>query len=105
MAIEITGLPAANTMSAGNNGQAEASRENTRHLQGQERIAVKIIDNVTLTQEAKHLSMIEASLSTQSEIDPQRVAELKKEIDSGRYTINPERVADKFINFEAQLME
>jgi negative regulator of flagellin synthesis FlgM len=48
--------------------------------------------------------MIEAGLRTQPEIDLERVADLKNRIDSGQYTINPERVAEKFLQLEAQLI-
>jgi negative regulator of flagellin synthesis FlgM len=104
MAIEITGLPTATSMTTGNNGQTDAAKDHTGQAPVPGQISAKIVDNVTLTQEARHLSMIEASLSTQPEIDHQRVAKLKQEIDSGQYTINPERVADKLVRFETQLM-
>lgn len=104
MAIELTGLPASNNMTTGGNGQIASSQENANKTQRQGQAAAVIVDNVTLTREAKQLSMIEAGLRTQPEIDLERVADLKNRIDSGQYTINPERVAEKFLQLEAQLI-
>lgn len=104
MAIEITGLPQAVTTSIPkDNGQAGTNKSDANQTNSSGNSRSPIIDGVTITREAQNLYKMEIDISTQSEIDANRVANLKMEIDSGRYNIDSSRVAEKFLQFETQL--
>ena len=61
-------------------------------------------DAVSITDAALTLKRVEASLSALPEVDAQRVATLRQQIDSGAYTINAENVADKLTRFERDFL-
>ena len=61
-------------------------------------------DTFTLTEQAKELRMIEKAVSEETGVDSERVESLKFEIDTGRYDINTQRVAEKLIEFESQFV-
>lgn len=61
-------------------------------------------DTVTLTQQAKELRMIEKAVNEETGVDSEKVESLKFEIDTGRYDINVQRVAEKLIEFESQFV-
>ena len=58
-------------------------------------------DKVSLTDTASRLKALEHQLAQQPEIDRTRVNDVQDAISNGSYKIDPERVADKMINFEA----
>jgi negative regulator of flagellin synthesis FlgM len=58
------------------------------------------VDKVTLTQQAADLRMIEKAMNEQTDIDNERIESLKLEIDTGKYDIDAQRVAEKLIEFE-----
>lgn len=58
-------------------------------------------DKVSLTDTAARLKALEHQLSQQPEIDDQRVSDVQKAVSSGDYKVDPQRVADKMMNFEA----
>ena len=60
-------------------------------------------DDVTITQEARNLVKIASDVDKTSEVDQARVALLKQAIDTGTYTVDPGRVAEKFLQFESML--
>lgn len=104
MAIEMTGIP--NTASATTQGDTTRNgvgKSNTDPSAPDNSRGKIVTDDVTITREAQDLIKIEAHVSQQSEIDHSRVSALKTEIDAGRYTIDPSRVADKFLLFEKML--
>ena len=108
MAIELTGLPSASATSNGETTQANSSSKSglSANSQGGSEISspkVTSTDSVTLTRSAVNLSMIEADINAQSEIDDKRVESLKLAIETGQYDFNPTRVAEKFLLFEMQL--
>ncbi len=66
--------------------------------------SVPVSDKLTLTPQAEEMRMIEKAVNDQTGIDDERVESLKLEIDSGRYDINTQRVAEKLIQFEMQFV-
>lgn len=58
-------------------------------------------DKVSLTTTAERLKALEHQLAQQPEIDRRRVDHMQDAISSGKYKVDPERVADKMMNFEA----
>jgi len=59
------------------------------------------VDKVTLTGTAAKLKEIEDSLADQPMVDSTRVRNMQDSIKAGDYRVNPERVADKMLNFES----
>ncbi len=59
--------------------------------------------NVQLTGASRSLAALEQSLQELPAIDEQRVAAVKRRLDSGEYQINPQRVADKLLHMESEL--
>ncbi|WP_286236870.1 flagellar biosynthesis anti-sigma factor FlgM [Neptuniibacter halophilus] len=57
-------------------------------------------DTVKLSSAAVALQNVEKKLADTPDVDNERVAQLKQEIESGNYQINAERVAEKMLNFD-----
>lgn len=60
-------------------------------------------DKVSLTSTAARLKDIEQRLANQTGVDEKRVNAMRTAIDSGRYEVDADRVADKMLNFENSL--
>jgi negative regulator of flagellin synthesis FlgM len=60
-------------------------------------------DPVRITDEAKQLAALEQAIKSMPAIDEQRVAEVRRQLDEGRYEVNPGRIADKLLRFERDL--
>jgi len=58
-------------------------------------------DKVTLTDTAAKLKALESDLSHQPVVDGNKVKSMQTSINNGEYKMNPERIADKMINFES----
>jgi negative regulator of flagellin synthesis FlgM len=58
-------------------------------------------DRVSVTDAAARLQKIEAELSARPEINHEKVAEIKKAIADGTFSLDPARIADKLIDFES----
>ena len=62
-------------------------------------------ENVVLTETASRLRRLQAALADIPIVDPKRVEEARQAIAEGRYRINLDRLADKFVNLERTLSE
>lgn len=60
-------------------------------------------DTIKLTEAAARLQRLEAALSEMPDIDQRRVEALRREIESGAYRTDPERVAQKLVALERML--
>lgn len=58
-------------------------------------------DKVTLTDTAAKLKSLESELSSQPVVNNGKVKDVQSSIQSGTYKMDPERIADKMINFES----
>jgi flagellar biosynthesis anti-sigma factor FlgM len=96
MAVEITGLPPVVVQGNGGSTSTQVAHENA----GGNKTASNA-DVVTLTTQATHIKALETG--KQSVVDGDRIEHLKAAIDAGSYVIDPARVAEKFIEFEASL--
>jgi negative regulator of flagellin synthesis FlgM len=63
----------------------------------------EVADDVHLTGAARNLAAVAQSLLGQGAIDEARVAAVKQKLDSGRYEVDPQRVADKLLRLEGDL--
>jgi len=59
------------------------------------------MDKVTLTDTAAKLKALEAELTNQPMVNENKVKDMQTSIQSGTYKMDPERIADKMINFES----
>ena len=71
------------------------SRTQTNNQSGQ--------DKVSLTDMAARLKSLENKLAEQPNVDQSRVDRVKDALARGEYQVNPDRVADKMMDFEAGL--
>ncbi len=60
-------------------------------------------DNVHITESAKTLASLAQSVSDSPDVDMEKVAAAQHAIDSGSYTISPERIADRMLQLEQDL--
>lgn len=60
-------------------------------------------DTVKLSGAAQALQNVEKQLANTPDVDSDRVEQLKRDIESGNYQINAERVAEKMLNFDSLL--
>jgi negative regulator of flagellin synthesis FlgM len=83
---------------------APSSNAPKRHEQAPERASGPDAgSNVQLTNASRSLAALEQSLQSLPAIDEQRVAAVKRRLESGEYQINPQRVADKLLHMENEL--
>lgn len=57
-------------------------------------------DSVSLTQTGTQLAQMEQQLAKQPAVDSQRVQQIRQKLQSGNYSIDPARVANKLLGFE-----
>ncbi len=58
-------------------------------------------DKVTLTDTAAKLKALELGLANQPAVDDNKVKDVQTSLQNGSYKMDPERIADKMINFES----
>lgn len=58
-------------------------------------------DRVSMTEDASRLQRIEEQLSAMPGIDYDKVAEIKKAIADGSFSLDPKQIADKLVEFES----
>jgi len=59
--------------------------------------------SVTLTDAARRLAALERVIANVPDVDLARVAELRSAIESGRYTVDAERIASRLLDLERDL--
>lgn len=112
MAIDITGVsktPLSGTKTEARKATPSYATDpnisDSRPAKGTENVSNSFsADKVTLTPQAKELRMIEKAINDQTDVDNERIKSLKLEIDTGRYDIDAQRVAEKLIQFEMQFV-
>jgi negative regulator of flagellin synthesis FlgM len=60
-------------------------------------------DHVTLTDSALQLQKLGAAVASAPVVNVAKVVQVKKAVESGTYTVNTQRVADKILGFETGL--
>ncbi|MFT4940072.1 MAG: negative regulator of flagellin synthesis FlgM [Paraglaciecola sp.] len=78
-----------------NNGAAQTSAQKTASSNIRQ-------DSVSLTQSAQQLTEVQKK-STEAPVNQEKVERLKKAIQKGEYSINPESLAGKISNLEAEI--
>ena len=62
------------------------------------------VDSVNITDSARRLSALAQAVQSAPDVDSQRVAALQQAIGNGQYQISPERVADRLLQMEQDLV-
>jgi negative regulator of flagellin synthesis FlgM len=62
------------------------------------------VDSVNITDSARRLLALAQAVQSAPEVDTQRVAELQQSIGSGQYQVQPERIADRLLQMEQDLV-
>jgi negative regulator of flagellin synthesis FlgM len=107
MTNEINGLPrprpAAADESKGAKAPAPGARAPAAPAPATSAPAPIVSDTLKLTEAAARLQRLEAAVSEMPDVDQRRVEALRREIESGAYRADPERVADKLVALERLL--
>lgn len=103
MPIDLTGLPTTEQHKPTKNSQVKAARSEPATPQ-QETGSASSADSVTLTDIASKLNKLEINLLSLPVVDIKRVESIKKLVDQGEFEIDIIRTADKFMEFELQLV-
>jgi negative regulator of flagellin synthesis FlgM len=61
------------------------------------------VDKVQLSQEAQKLGQLQAKINSSSDVDLDKVNEIRRAIAEGRFQINPEKIAENLLNQEELL--
>jgi negative regulator of flagellin synthesis FlgM len=95
-----------NNVSA-NNGQAKnidgLNTKNVNSKLSSVNPAKESADSVTLTDSALNLKKLEESISHLPIVDMKKVEEIQNKIKDGSYSINPDKIAQRFIEMELAL--
>jgi len=62
------------------------------------------VDSVNITDSARRLFALAQAVHAAPEVDTQRVAALQQEIGNGQYVIHPDRIADRLLQMEQDLV-
>ena len=89
-----------NLVSSRGEGRAVATSDRSEK---QESSRSTSTDQVSLTDTAGKLQALESSLSTEPVVDKQRVAELKRAIESGQFQINTKNIVNNLLTTETAL--
>ena len=103
MPIEPTGLSTTDQHKTTENSQVKVARSEPTVPQ-QETGSANATDTVTLTDIATRLNKLEEDLLTLPIVDTQRVEDIKRLVDQGKFEIDTVRTAEKFMDFELQLV-
>jgi len=65
--------------------------------------AIRASDSLRLTGEAVGLQVLQRELTAAPAIDSARIQTVREALESGNYTINPEQIAARMLELDAQL--
>ncbi|HEY6452798.1 MAG TPA: flagellar biosynthesis anti-sigma factor FlgM [Steroidobacteraceae bacterium] len=103
MANRIKGLDGG-SIGSGSSGPIEKIRvSNAVNPSGAESSSAAPTDSVYITQSARSLAALALAVTDAPEIDTGRVAAVQQAIDSGQYTVSPERIAARLLQLEQDL--
>lgn len=100
MPQDITGINSGRPQASGDRTVTSINRDDSKSA-NTKTSATAAGDTVSLTDMASRLKSLESKLETQPAIDQSRVDRVREAISRGEFRIDPERVADKMMDFEA----
>lgn len=103
MSIEINGPGNHIPLSNGETGRAGTASESTAGAGQPSAQPSASADTFSLTNRAAQIQQLEAQIANLPVVDSQRVSEVQHALATQTLELNPARVADKLLNFEAGL--
>ena len=70
----------------------------------QETETARSVSNIDVSDTARTLAALENHISTLPVVNESRVDAVRRAMDEGRYHVDPQRVADKMMRFEVDLL-
>jgi len=84
-------------------GERTVERADVRPRTGQAAATTPGESSVTLTDAARRLAAIERAVANVPDVNLARVEELRAAIESGRYSVDAERIASRLLDLEREL--
>ncbi len=101
MANDISGINSSRAQQTGERSVTSSKKESSDSTKGTSSRSSAGSDKVSLTNTAERLKALEHQLASQPEVDKGRVSSVQNAISNGEYKVDPERVANKMIDFES----
>ncbi len=94
---------AGNSLAKANGKEKSTDAVNTVNTTPAPSSTKKSTDSLTLTDSAINLKKLEESIAHLPIVDMKKVEEIQNKINDGSYTINPDKIAQRFIEMEIAL--
>jgi len=85
-------------------GGAPVSRARDATSEGRKTENSGAVSNIDVSDTARTLAALETHISTLPVVNESRVDAVRRAMDEGRYHVDPQRVADKMLRFEVDLL-
>jgi len=85
-------------------GGAPVSRARDATAEGRKSDATGSVSNIEVSDTARTLAALENRISALPVVNDSRVDAVRRAMDEGRYHVDPQRVADKMLRFEVDLL-
>jgi negative regulator of flagellin synthesis FlgM len=85
-------------------GGAPVSRARDTTSEGRKTDASGAVSNIDVSDTARTLAALENKIGTLPVVNEPRVDAVRRAMDEGRYHVDPQRVADKMMRFEVDLL-
>jgi negative regulator of flagellin synthesis FlgM len=85
-------------------GSAPASRVRSSTSEGAKSETASPVSNIDVSDTARTLAALESHIGTLPVVNESRVDAVRRAVDDGRYHVDPQRVADKMLRFEVDLL-
>jgi negative regulator of flagellin synthesis FlgM len=85
-------------------GSAPTSRVRESTSEGKKTETTSPASNIDVSDTARTLAALESHIGTLPVVNESRVDAVRRAMDEGRYHIDPQRVADKMMRFEVDLL-
>lgn len=100
MPIEINGLSTNHSSNRQRSEATKSSGDDGKAKQSQSGSTPAASDSVHLSDEARGLQKLEEKANSLPDVDMDRVAEIKTAIENGTYKPDPEKIAEKMLQFD-----
>ena len=85
-------------------GGAPVSRTRDATSEGRKADTTGTVSNIDVSDTARTLAALENHIGTLPVVNESRVDAVRRAMDEGRYHVDPQRVADKMLRFEVDLL-
>jgi negative regulator of flagellin synthesis FlgM len=85
-------------------GGAPVSRSRDATSEGRKAETTGAVSNIDVSDTARTLAALENHISALPVVNESRVDAVRRAMDEGRYHVDPQRVADKMLRFEVDLL-